>query len=64
MTPCSPLNFNRVFGGKYRLHLQGGRNKFIEFRKAVTSSGIIRRVARSVSTDESEKHTASIYRVE
>jgi hypothetical protein len=28
MTPCSPLSFNRRFGGTYRLHLQGRRNKF------------------------------------
>jgi hypothetical protein len=28
MTPCSPLSFNRRFGGTYRLHLQGRRNRF------------------------------------
>jgi hypothetical protein len=28
MTPCSPLSVNRCFGGTYRLHLQGRRNKF------------------------------------
>jgi hypothetical protein len=28
MTPCSPLSFNRRFGGTYRLHLQGLRNNF------------------------------------
>jgi hypothetical protein len=28
MTPCSPLSANRRFGGTYRLHLQGRRNKF------------------------------------
>jgi hypothetical protein len=28
MTPCSPLSFNRRFGGIYRLHLHGRRNKF------------------------------------
>jgi hypothetical protein len=28
MTPCSPLSFNRCFGGTYRLHLQGRRNRF------------------------------------
>jgi hypothetical protein len=28
MTPCSPLNFNRRFGGTYRLHLQGRKNRF------------------------------------
>jgi hypothetical protein len=28
MTPCSPLIFNRRFGGTYRLHLQGRRNRF------------------------------------
>jgi hypothetical protein len=25
MTPCSPLNFTRRFGGTYRLHFQGRR---------------------------------------
>jgi hypothetical protein len=25
ITPCSPLRFNRCFGGTYRLHLQGQR---------------------------------------
>jgi hypothetical protein len=28
MTPCSPLSFNRRFGGAYRLHLQSRRNRF------------------------------------
>jgi hypothetical protein len=28
MTPCSPLSFNRRFGGTYRHHLQGRRNRF------------------------------------
>jgi hypothetical protein len=28
MMPCSPLSFNRRFGGTYRLHLQGRRNRF------------------------------------
>jgi hypothetical protein len=28
MTPCSPLSYNRRFGGTYRLHLQGRRNRF------------------------------------
>jgi hypothetical protein len=28
MTPCSPLSFNRRFGGTYRLHFQGRRNWF------------------------------------
>jgi hypothetical protein len=26
MTPCSPLNVNRYFGGTHRLHLQGRKN--------------------------------------
>jgi hypothetical protein len=26
MTPCSPLSFNRRFGGAYRLHVQGKKN--------------------------------------
>jgi hypothetical protein len=28
MKPCSPLSVNRRFGGTYRLHLHGLRNKF------------------------------------
>jgi hypothetical protein len=28
MIQCSPLSFNRRFGGTYRLHLQGRRNRF------------------------------------
>jgi hypothetical protein len=28
MTACSPLSFNRRFGGTYRLHFQGQRNRF------------------------------------
>jgi hypothetical protein len=28
MTLCSPLSFNRRFGGTYRHHLQGRRNRF------------------------------------
>jgi hypothetical protein len=27
ITPCSPLNVNRRFGGTYRLHLQDRKNK-------------------------------------
>jgi hypothetical protein len=27
ITPCSPLSVNRRFGGTYRLHLQGRKNK-------------------------------------
>jgi hypothetical protein len=27
ITPCSPLSVNRRFGGTYRLHIQGRRNK-------------------------------------
>jgi hypothetical protein len=28
MTPCSPLSYNQRFGGTYRLHHQGRRNRF------------------------------------
>jgi hypothetical protein len=28
ITPCSPLSVNRRFGGTFRLHIQGRRNKF------------------------------------
>jgi hypothetical protein len=34
ITPCSPLSFNRRFGGTYRLHLQGRRNKFSKIQQA------------------------------
>jgi hypothetical protein len=27
ITPCGPLSVNRRFEGKYRLHLQGRKNK-------------------------------------
>jgi hypothetical protein len=27
ITPCSPLSVNRRFGGTYRLHLHGRKNK-------------------------------------
>jgi hypothetical protein len=33
ITPCSPLSFNRRFGGIYHLHLQGRINRF---RKAAS----------------------------
>jgi hypothetical protein len=26
--PCSPLSVNRRFGGTYRLHIEGRKNKF------------------------------------
>jgi hypothetical protein len=28
ITPCSPLSVNGRFGGTYRLHLPGRKNKF------------------------------------
>jgi hypothetical protein len=34
MTPCSPLSFNRRFGGTYHLYLQGRRNKFSKNQQA------------------------------
>jgi hypothetical protein len=34
ITPCSPLRFNRRFGGTYHLHLQGRRNKFSKNQQA------------------------------
>jgi hypothetical protein len=37
MTPCSPLSFNRRFGGTYRLHLQGRRNGFSKPASKVAS---------------------------
>jgi hypothetical protein len=33
MMPCSPLNFNRRFGGTFHHHLQGRRNKFSKTSK-------------------------------
>jgi hypothetical protein len=32
ITPCSPLSVNWRFGGTYRLHLQGRRNKYSKKR--------------------------------
>jgi hypothetical protein len=43
MTPCSPLSVNRRFGGTYRLHLQGQRNKF---RKKPASKQVASRIIR------------------
>jgi hypothetical protein len=41
MTPCSPLSFNRRFGGTYLLKLQGRRNRFSKpASKQVASSGV------------------------
>jgi hypothetical protein len=34
MAPYSPLSFNLRFGGIYRLHLQGRRNKFSKNQQA------------------------------
>jgi hypothetical protein len=36
MTPCSLLSSNLRFGGTYRLHLQGRRNKFSKNQQAST----------------------------
>jgi hypothetical protein len=43
MTPCSLLSVNRRFGGTYRLHLQGRRNKFSKkpARKQVPSRALV-----------------------
>jgi hypothetical protein len=35
--PCSPSSFNRRFGGTYRLHLQGRRNKISKNQQASSS---------------------------
>jgi hypothetical protein len=40
MTPCSPLNVNRRFGGTYRLHIQGRKKKF---RKKPASKQVARK---------------------
>jgi hypothetical protein len=39
ITPCIPLSVNRRFGGTYRLHLQGQKNKLSKkpARKQVAS---------------------------
>jgi hypothetical protein len=41
ITPCGPLSVNRRFGGTYRLHLQGRRNKF---SKKPTSKQVASRI--------------------
>jgi hypothetical protein len=37
MTLCSPLSVNRRFGGTYRLHLHGRRNKFSKNQQVSTT---------------------------
>jgi hypothetical protein len=39
MRPCSPLSFNRRFGGTYRLHLQDRRNTFRKTASKQVASG-------------------------
>jgi hypothetical protein len=39
MTPRSPLSFNGCFGGTYRLHFQGRRNRFS--KPAVVGCGVL-----------------------
>jgi hypothetical protein len=58
ITPCSPLRFNRRFGGTYRLHLQGGRISLA--RNQLESWWHAERKL----TEVSEEHIASIFRVE
>jgi hypothetical protein len=33
ITPCSPLSVNRRFGGTYRLHLHGRKNKLNKIQR-------------------------------
>jgi hypothetical protein len=42
MTQCSPSSFNRRFGGTFRLHLQGRRNRFSKpASKQVASTNVV-----------------------
>jgi hypothetical protein len=38
ITPCSPLTVNRSFGGTYRLHVQGRKNKLNLFFRPSSGS--------------------------
>jgi hypothetical protein len=49
MTPCSPLSFNRRFGGTSRLHLQGRRNRFSKTSK---EAGLLAGFAEPFSSTE------------
>jgi hypothetical protein len=51
MTPRSPSSFNRRFGGTYRLHLQGRRNKFSKNQQASRWQAFLsRRIPRWVAS--------------
>jgi hypothetical protein len=55
MTLCSPLSFSRCFGGTYRLHLQGRRNRFSNpASKQVASCKVLKMVAISSSKTAAE----------
>jgi hypothetical protein len=49
MKPCSPLSFNRRFGGTYRLHFQGRRNRF---RKPASKQVTRRTTRRHIPEDD------------
>jgi hypothetical protein len=64
MTPCSPMSVNRRFGGTYRLHLQGRRNKFSKipaclliFAKLISSTLKMEAICYSVTSVDTQRTT-------
>jgi hypothetical protein len=66
ITPCSQLSFNRRFGEKYRLHLQGRRNIFSKpachllarwFAETVSSTLKIETICSSQMAVETQRTT-------
>jgi hypothetical protein len=62
MTPCSPLSFNRYFGGTYRLHLQGRRNKFS--KQAGGNWGGVKRMPKHGPETNDYPHVSASLRTE
>jgi hypothetical protein len=58
MTPCSPLSFNRRFGGTYRLHLQGRRNRFSKPASKQVASTLKMEAISSSETSGATQRTA------
>jgi hypothetical protein len=69
MTPCSLLSFNRRFGGTYRFHLQGRRNRFSKtsiqaachllagFAKLISSTLKMKAISSSETSVETQQTT-------
>jgi hypothetical protein len=54
ITPCSPLSVNRRFGGTFRFHVQGRRNKFS--KKPASNQVKTQRTTRLYIPEDSTLH--------